>query len=1242
MCRYVHFAAVPSKLILLCVQTVNPQPQKPIMNRNLNQFPINRGLIQWVCAAMAMMFMLPALQAQSIISLRIGCGSVNGTNYMFPADKAGAPGVRTNNWNNIPAPFNANSPSTIATNLIYDSSGTVIPNAGVTWYFGGGGSDGWFDRLSPTVSTNDGKMLADVADVYNNTAIANFGYLDVTNIPYTNYNVYCYFRDDNGSGAANTRGGVWVITNTPSGAQRIYIQNQSNDVNQTQIPLPNTSGVGYAKSTTTSIPSGGAAWSSIQGGNYGVFTGLTNSHLTVFFNALGNGTSATDDLGNYVNSGSSARRFKVPAFQIVQVPGGVIDNLYFQPTTTTLHAGNPAGAQATVLADLVSGTIGVNVTAAATYSSDNTNVVTVTTAGLLYPGTNGTAHVIASYQSLTATNLVTVIGPASLSISVANTNLLSGANGIGDQTVATLYANFADANNVVVNAYDFVSFSGTAGVITITTNGTLAAIGPGPFSVTGTYDGLSVITNNAGIITRYSPPTGAPSFAVKLTDAIPAHQMSFHDLSGAPGVRFAYWNNLAESFGNVTNQIVAPYDFQGNSLPATTVQQVLTAQTSQLIGTVGTQTTNESLMFGVYSDVGDNDGVTVLNTLIVSNVPYSSYDVYLYVENDNTTSGTNRPGEFIIDGITQYRINNMADSAYPDNNGNGYVLAAPQPSGLPASVVDVPFGNYVKFSAITDNVLTISYGGLGQDYIGDAAVVMRMRIAGLQIVKSLDGLTATNVYLAPVSVPAQLPGDPATYSLTVLADFTDGTKGGNITSLAGVGYLSSNTNVFSVDTNGIITPGLTPGKATLTVSYQANTLTTTVTNLAPISVQVTAIPNTVYLNSILGVQPAQAILMATFADYGNVDVSGFNGVTFVDQGSAAASLSSSGVITANSVGEANLGATYLGTTWTSANAFTVANTGGAAVLKHQYALTNDLPGSTVIVDSVGGANGTVNPPVAPNLPITLDGQRAIFPGDAGYTNEPWISLPAGLISAMGDVTIELWCGQSQLNTWARFLGFGNTPKGTDPQVYGGTATSGIQIMASYGSTGKADFAGPGSGDLYSPYALTNGVEYHIVAVCAPNAGVAQLYINGVLVASGTPSAAYLNSSVDDTVDWLGVSLSNDDSPLAGWINQLSIYEGVLSGSQVAADYAAGQSVYLPPFTTATNSVPLQFSVSGGNLNIAWPPDHKGWTLQVQTNSLNSGLGVNWVAAPNSTTVTNMTIPINPANGSVFYRLYYQP
>jgi autotransporter-associated beta strand protein len=75
-------------------------------------------------------------------------------------------------------------------------------------------------------------------------------------------------------------------------------------------------------------------------------------------------------------------------------------------------------------------------------------------------------------------------------------------------------------------------------------------------------------------------------------------------------------------------------------------------------------------------------------------------------------------------------------------------------------------------------------------------------------------------------------------------------------------------------------------------------------------------------------------------------------------------------------------------------------------------------------------------------------------------------------------------------------------------------------------------------------------------------------------------------------------------------------------------------------TSPVNPTPTSIvaTVAGGGLTLTWPQDHTGWTLQVQTNSLATGLSSNWVDVPGSAATNSVTIPVNPANGAVFYRL----
>ncbi|NOS69681.1 MAG: glucose dehydrogenase [Verrucomicrobia bacterium] len=66
------------------------------------------------------------------------------------------------------------------------------------------------------------------------------------------------------------------------------------------------------------------------------------------------------------------------------------------------------------------------------------------------------------------------------------------------------------------------------------------------------------------------------------------------------------------------------------------------------------------------------------------------------------------------------------------------------------------------------------------------------------------------------------------------------------------------------------------------------------------------------------------------------------------------------------------------------------------------------------------------------------------------------------------------------------------------------------------------------------------------------------------------------------------------------------------------------------------AVRLNAQVSGNLLDISWP--NAGGRLETQTNSPGVGLGPNWVTVPGSTTTNRIIVPIDQANGSVFYRL----
>ncbi|HET7873016.1 MAG TPA: autotransporter-associated beta strand repeat-containing protein, partial [Terriglobales bacterium] len=67
---------------------------------------------------------------------------------------------------------------------------------------------------------------------------------------------------------------------------------------------------------------------------------------------------------------------------------------------------------------------------------------------------------------------------------------------------------------------------------------------------------------------------------------------------------------------------------------------------------------------------------------------------------------------------------------------------------------------------------------------------------------------------------------------------------------------------------------------------------------------------------------------------------------------------------------------------------------------------------------------------------------------------------------------------------------------------------------------------------------------------------------------------------------------------------------------------------------------ILWAVGGTNLSLQWPADHTGWRLQFQSNAFAASLSTNWFDVPGSSATNNITMPLDPMAGSVFYRLIY--
>jgi Concanavalin A-like lectin/glucanases superfamily len=106
---------------------------------------------------------------------------------------------------------------------------------------------------------------------------------------------------------------------------------------------------------------------------------------------------------------------------------------------------------------------------------------------------------------------------------------------------------------------------------------------------------------------------------------------------------------------------------------------------------------------------------------------------------------------------------------------------------------------------------------------------------------------------------------------------------------------------------------------------------------------------------------------------------------------------------------------------------------------------------------------------------------------------------------------------------------------------------------------------------------------------------------------------------------------------AGLNNGTNYYYAVSAVNPAGEGNNSTESGVRPVSPTLTT---VGFTLVDNQLQLAWPQDHTGWRLQVQTNSSGSGLGTNWAVVPGSASTNQFILPSDAANGSVFFRLVY--
>jgi Bacterial Ig-like domain (group 2) len=389
--------------------------------------------------------------------------------------------------------------------------------------------------------------------------------------------------------------------------------------------------------------------------------------------------------------------------------------------------------------------------------------------------------------------------------------------------------------------------------------------------------------------------------------------------------------------------------------------------------------------------------------------------------------------------------------------------------------------------------------------------------------------------------------------------------------------------------------------------------------------------------TLVGDYPSVGAVLLSSSEPG-LDPTNFTAPVYESSNPNVATIDTNGLVTAVGIGTATFTATVGAFTSTNSVSLTVSPL--LPNLIHRYSFTNEAN------DSVGSANGTLTGDA------TVSGGYLVLDGTQGSS----VTLPAGILSGLDEVTIEAWATfPSAISPYANLFAFGNqdiTPDGENYITF--SPHTGAPIPTFQANFGQGDPGFNGERDSITDGVLDDSTNMQIVVVFHPLAGYEAVYTNGVLasstsmfntlidpVANAGPTYVNVNTSLPgasileytlgtDPVNFIGESLYGGDPGLLANIKEFRIYSTALTPVQIAADNALGPNQLIG---TSTH-VSVSASVSGGNLIITWPTSSELVNL-VSTSSL--GVGASWTTVSQKPTVVGGNYQVTiPVTGSAQY------
>ena len=211
----------------------------------------------------------------------------------------------------------------------------------------------------------------------------------------------------------------------------------------------------------------------------------------------------------------------------------------------------------------------------------------------------------------------------------------------------------------------------------------------------------------------------------------------------------------------------------------------------------------------------------------------------------------------------------------------------------------------------------------------------------------------------------------------------------------------------------------------------------------------------------------------------------------------------------------------------------------AATLAHRYSFDADAS------DSVGGNDGIlIDDASVSGGELILDGAPNGPSGDSmGFTS----TIGIGSNFGSNGVTFEAWYTDQGSGSWAKLFSFGN-----------GTSGSNIIFNLQQGGSGQGRIQYQGMPEANFGPRPTLGSEHHL-ALTISDSGEVNAWIDGVQIQASPPNLSGDGndlSSLPSSWERIGASAWGDAN-MSGSINEFRIWDGVLSGAEVAESHVTG-------------------------------------------------------------------------------------